>query len=761
VSLGIPRRAAVTIGTRVFPYRRWAGRPLPADDRWLAFDTKTEEVDLRKDIPRLALVTASAGPRANVVVHPDDIGAFILAHRNRRFVCHNAAFDFWVIEAHLRGRGEEEARALWWEIVEGNRLHDSMLLDMLQRLAQNDTFPDPRNLGVVARQYASLEISKDDPYRKRYGEILGKDWAEVDTGFFEYAVKDSIATLPTYRALRQHALALVKDFGDADVRSGARRDFGLLTEAVQVKTAIALAQITRDGLAVDLPAVRQAEADLRQRLEEAVAHATAAAPGVYKTSKDGSLVRGGKFATPSKSQAALIAQLEKAAAEIQEEIGAPVAVPLTPKTKKPSTSLRFWAEYREHHTFLRHWVAAEELGQLLPFFAGLQEERVHPRYTTMVRTGRTSASDPNIQQIPRGSAFRRVFTASPGHFLLVVDYTAVELCTLAATALHRYGWSDLADVLAAGVDPHAHTAALMLGVPPEAFLRWKDDDTVVERRVVNGKEVVVTRKDKFAQARQGAKAVNFGVPGGLGAASLAAYAKHTYKAELTLEQAQEHRERLTREIYKELALYLAEDGAAIVARNLGVPLEKVRKELDDIHISSVRKILTGDPKRRDGEPYQERFVSRVWDALARLNRCPELRQQLKDRQAGTELAARVCHAGVATLTGRIRGRVSYSQARNTPFQGLAADGAGLALFALVKEGFRVVGFVHDEFLVELPDEGGFVSESVVRRVEEILRTEMRKVLPKKIPVKCEKALSSCWDKKAKLVVRNGKVFPGS
>ena len=32
-------------------------------------------------------------------------------------------------------------------------------------------------------------------------------------------------------------------------------------------------------------------------------------------------------------------------------------------------------------------------------------------------------------------------------------------------------------------------------------------------------------------------------------------------------------------------------------------------------------------------------------------------------------------ASVATLTGRIRGRVRYSQARNTPFQGLAADGA--------------------------------------------------------------------------------------
>jgi DNA polymerase I-like protein with 3'-5' exonuclease and polymerase domains len=119
----------------------------------------------------------------------------------------------------------------------------------------------------------------------------------------------------------------------------------------------------------------------------------------------------------------------------------------------------------------------------------------------------------------------------------------------------------------------------------------------------------------------------------------------------------------------------------------------------------------------------------------------------------------VCHAGVATLTGRIRGRVRYSQARNTPFQGLAADGAALALFELVREGFRVVGFVHDEVLVELPDEGGFVSADKVRRVEEILCRKMEEVLVGDIPVGCEAALSERWSKKAKLVVQDGKVQP--
>jgi hypothetical protein len=256
-----------------------------------------------------------------------------------------------------------------------------------------------------------------------------------------------------------------------------------------------------------------------------------------------------------------------------------------------------------------------------------------------------------------------------------------------------------------------------------------------------------------------AKPVNFGVPGGLGVASLVAYAHSDYRVDFSFDEAKERRELLTKTIYPELDQYLSEDGVAIVARNLQAPPWAVRNELGDTSLSSVRKILTGDPIRLDGRPYQRTFVSRVWASLAGLNRNPDLREALEKRQQSPELAAKVCHSGVATLTGRIRGRVTYCQARNTPFQGLAADGAALALFELVKEGFRVVGFVHDEVLVELPDEGGYVSEARVRRVEEIMCRRMAEVLVGEIPVACEAALSVRWNKKAKLTMKEDKVLP--
>src|SRR5262249_30483911 len=156
--------------------------------------------------------------------------------------------------------------------------------------------------------------------------------------------------------------------------------------------------------------------------------------------------------------------------------------------------------------------------------------------------------------------------------------------------------------------------------------------------------------------RQSAKAVNFGTPGGLGAVSLVAYAKANYGVALTLEEAKKKRLQLTQKVYRELNLYLAEDGPAVIARNLHADLAQLRLALGDIYLSSIRRILQGDPRRQDGQPYQSGFVEKVWLTLAAFNRNPELRAGLDARRPSRALADRVCQSGVATLTGRIRGR---------------------------------------------------------------------------------------------------------
>jgi hypothetical protein len=129
-------------------------------------------------------------------------------------------------------------------------------------------------------------------------------------------------------------------------------------------------------------------------------------------------------------------------------------------------------------------------------------------------------------------------------------------------------------------------------------------------------------------------------------------------------------------------------------------------------------------------------------------------------EGGDELYAHLFGAHVTTLTGRVRGGVSYTRARNTPFSGLAADGAKLALWDLVHSDYRVVAFVHDELLVELPLERAPASPYAntllhARTIERILIDAMQTVCPG-IPIRCEFALSRRWSKKSRATYNDAK-----
>ena len=122
--------------------------------------------------------------------------------------------------------------------------------------------------------------------------------------------------------------------------------------------------------------------------------------------------------------------------------------------------------------------------------------------------------------------------------------------------------------------------------------------------------------------------------------------------------------------------------------------------------------------------------------------------QLEPREAGDKLYRQMFFGPVVTLTGRIRGKVGFSQARNTPFQGLAADGAKLALWNLFKAGYRIVAFVHDEVVIELPVDADHTEAA--EDINRILCSSMQEVTPA-IPIKCEFSLTDRWYKEAEEV----------
>jgi DNA polymerase I-like protein with 3'-5' exonuclease and polymerase domains len=91
----------------------------------------------------------------------------------------------------------------------------------------------------------------------------------------------------------------------------------------------------------------------------------------------------------------------------------------------------------------------------------------------------------------------------------------------------------------------------------------------------------------------------------------------------------------------------------------------------------------------------------------------------------------------------LRGHVGFSQKANTPFQGLAADGNKLALFRLLRAGFQVCGFIHDEMLILIPD--GTDYQAATDQVQQILADAMKELCPD-IPICTEYLLADRWYK---------------
>lgn len=364
-----------------------------------------------------------------------------------------------------------------------------------------------------------------------------------------------------------------------DLLPRAEDRFGLLTESLQVRGSIALDAISRAGVQVDLEQVRQVKGQIDQavadqgELLEQLAQGLGE-PELFRRRGKGQSNAPYLFDRDSQQQelcktaSGVPRKQSKAVKRILEQIGRELG--LRPRRNQDglvTDSVAYWSQHAQDHSFLSCYCDWSEQAKLAQFFSKLGAERIYPHYVPMVRTGRSSCRQPNLQQLPRDGQFREMICAAPGHWLLAIDYSTLELRTLAQICLRRFGHSRLAEVFAAGGDPHSYTAAMLQGFSAEEFERLP--------------------KAEQKTARQRAKAVNFGTPGGLGAPALMAYAKAAYGVEMTLDEARGLRRRLITEVYPELKLYLAEDRCRILAANMLAPVDAVAAALPDRRLLDI------------------------------------------------------------------------------------------------------------------------------------------------------------------------------
>jgi DNA polymerase-1 len=149
----------------------------------------------------------------------------------------------------------------------------------------------------------------------------------------------------------------------------------------------------------------------------------------------------------------------------------------------------------------------------MPSYINPRTGRIHAHYGQIgAYSGRMSCGNPNMQQIPRDREFRRCFIPAKGNSMIIADYSQIEL-RVAAQISHD---ERMIEAYRTGGDLHKLTASLVTGSPIDEITK---------------------------EQRQAAKAVNFGLIFAMGARGLQAYSQDVYNVDMTLEEAEDFRER--------------------------------------------------------------------------------------------------------------------------------------------------------------------------------------------------------------------------
>ncbi len=150
-----------------------------------------------------------------------------------------------------------------------------------------------------------------------------------------------------------------------------------------------------------------------------------------------------------------------------------LGLPILKKTKTGySTAEDVLEQLAAHHELPGRVLAWRKLSKLkstyldaLPPLVDETTGRIHPSFHQLgAATGRLSASNPNVQNIPirgaEGGRIREAFVPAEGRVLLSADYSQVELRIVA----HYSGDASLIEAFRDGEDVHRRTAAEVAGI---------------------------------------------------------------------------------------------------------------------------------------------------------------------------------------------------------------------------------------------------------------------------------------------------------
>jgi DNA polymerase-1 len=411
---------------------------------FLALDTETSGLDPHAD--KVLLIQFGTADRQLLIdaeaVGPAEIRAIF--QPERIVVMHNATFDLKMLwSTYGDAAGLATARVADTQISE----------QLLRNGRKSDVVMQGYGLKALAERYAGMELDKTI----RQGFYGIRSIAELSDTELYYAARDVEAT---WKVFAQQLPELERD--------------GLLrVAALEGAAAPAFAQLEWRGFGIDPDA-------WKQRIEEAKA-----AVDRYRKELDWELR---SVADRDLFGATTLnydddAEVLDALGKLGVAVGSVRRDALEAAGHPAATAL---AGYREHRKVVSTY------GEAFLAHRHATTGRLHARFRALgASTGRTSCSDPNLQNIPSQSEFRSCFRAAEGRVLITADYSAAELRILAEMS----------------EDP----------VFIEAFHRGEDLHSRVARRVFG----VDVSKTERPELRERAKVISFGLVYGMSAGGLA------------------------------------------------------------------------------------------------------------------------------------------------------------------------------------------------------------------------------------------------
>jgi DNA polymerase I len=725
----------LTLGPGQYPFRLWE----PALGRVMtgrfALDTETTRIDENRPahVPTLVLGAAFDG-RQGWFILAKDMPAFLASHPANPLIFHNAAFDLAVLQA---AQDPRKHLVDVYSRVEAGRVADTLILARLLSLGTvGHSARNQCSLDYCAHHYLSLSLPKDDKtpdgesVRLTFGRYHGKPLEAYPAQYLQYAAGDPVATWLLFERLRPDLDIIKANAAGAYGYAGDKwldeqwKKHGPGTHDIQLRASIVTDKISRTGVLID-----HARREEKVRILEQI---------VAETRR--TLALAGLPTEGAGKTSALFKRIERLAKEHQR-VGETLPLIYT-ETGQISTSEEQLKELAGVDPVLDVLLKHRQAAKLLSTYAKKMHagKRVHGQFQYLMNTGRTSCGGGfNLQNLPKEldavnqheTTIRGCFVPAPGNVFVVVDYAQIELAVLGWAWKHQLGFGgSLHEIVLEGRDMHRLIAAHVLGKNPDA----------------------VTKAERNA-----AKPVSLGRPGGLGWRTIQKQAKNDYGVDLSEEQVHE-RMQAYETLCPELTEHLKSrvDTGLEIARALGLTpaayyaaTGKPRlfpKPEDDLPAGwlggMLLKVLESpapmtNPLPESGNqprPYSAAEIEYFWQAAALLpmdelddKLCDALRERKPSKKLRDAVGRLYSREPVITATGRLRANASYAACRNGIMQGLAADGAIYALWDLMLAGYTIVNFIHDEVIIEVPEDETLPAK--IADIERLMIAGMQTVVP--------------------------------